>query len=153
MAQSAGAREGDWSRRTYPAMVALHCVVIGGTAVRGGAPRWWWLAVLAPLQPIRAWVLFTLGPRWNVRAAVSPALDVETRGPYAYVQHPNYAVVFIELLALPLAFGLRRLAFGAAVAHAAILAVRIRDEEALLAQTPGYNEHFRTKKRFIPGLF
>jgi len=147
------AREGAWSRRTYPAMVALHCSVIGGTALWGGRARWPWLAVLAAVQPMRAWVLMTLGPRWNARAAVSPTMEVATEGPYAYVRHPNYVVVFVELLALPLAFGLQRLAWGAATAHAAILAVRIHDEEALLALTAGYDDHFRTKKRFIPGLF
>ncbi|HKS92100.1 MAG TPA: isoprenylcysteine carboxylmethyltransferase family protein [Tepidiformaceae bacterium] len=147
------AREGELSRRTFPAMVALHCSVIGATALWGGRTRWRWLAVLAAAQPVRAWVLTTLGPRWNARAAVSPTMEVETRGPYAHIRHPNYAVVFVELLALPLAFGLRRLAWGAAVAHAVILTVRVRDEEALLAEMPGYDEHFRTKKRFVPGVF
>ena len=153
LAEAGDAREGVWSRRTFPVMVVLHCSVIGATALWGGRARWRWLALLAAAQPIRAWVLATLGTRWNARAAVSPTMAVETRGPYAYVRHPNYAVVFVELLALPLAFGLRRLAWSAAIAHALILAIRIRDEEALLAETAGYDAHFRTKKRFIPGLF
>jgi len=52
-----------------------------------------------------------------------------------------------------MAFGLRRTAGAIALANAALLAIRIREEEALLTQQPGYNEHFNRKPRFIPKLF
>ncbi|MGI8925152.1 MAG: isoprenylcysteine carboxylmethyltransferase family protein [Tepidiformaceae bacterium] len=145
--------EGDWTRRTYPLMVALHAAVIVGTALKGrrkASP--FWLAVLLAVQPLRLWVLTALGERWNVRAAVPQAMPVETRGPYAYVRHPNYGVVTAELAALPLAFGLWPLALGATAVNAALLALRIPEEEALLAEVPGWQEHFADKARFIPGV-
>ena len=111
-----------------------------------------WLLALFLTQGLRAWVLATLGRRWNARGAVAPDTLVETGGPYAYVRHPNYAVVAVELFCLPAAFGLRRLAVGAALANAVLLAFRIRDEEALLSRLPGYDDHFAGKARFIPGI-
>jgi methyltransferase len=150
--QGAG-REGAWSRHTFPLIVALHASVIGGSFVFGSGIRLPWLALLVLMQPVRLWVLLTLGQRWNARGAVAPALKVATNGPYAHVRHPNYSVVFVELLALPLAFGLRRLAIIGALANVALLTLRIRDEEALLGELPGYPEHFGHLPRFLPGLF
>jgi len=145
--------EGRWSRRTFPAVAALHAGVIGGTFVFGGRPRWPWLLLLLAAQPLRAWVLLTLGTRWNARAAVPKELSVATDGPYAYVRHPNYTVVLVELATLPLGFGLVRLALAGLAANTLLLAIRIRDEEELLAALPGYEAHFRDKPRFLPGLF
>ena len=133
-------------------MVALHTTVIAGTFLAGGRPRPLWLAGLALLQPLRVWVLVTLGVRWSARGAVATELTVATDGPYAYVRHPNYTVVLAELVFLPLAFGLKRLAVLGFVVNAALLAIRIRDEERLLMRRPGYREHFGDKRRLIPGL-
>jgi hypothetical protein len=33
------------------------------------------------------------------------------------------------------------------------MVVRVREEEALLLQLPGYEKHFGDKKRFLPGVF
>jgi methyltransferase len=145
--------EGEWSRRTFPAVAALHAAVIGGTFALGGRPRWPWLLLLAAAQPLRAWVLMTLGVRWNARAAVPKEMSVATDGTYAYVRHPNYTILVVELATLPLGFGLGRLALAGLAANAVLLAFRIRDEERLLAALPGYEAHFRDKPRFLPGLF
>lgn len=147
-------REGEWSRRTFPLIVAVHSAVIGGAALLGETKvRWPWLALLFAAQPLRAWVLLTLGRRWNVRAAVPSRMHVATEGPYAYIRHPNYLVVAVELAALPLAFGLGWLAFAATAVNSVVLAGRIREEEAALEALPGYVEHFGGRKRFIPHLF
>jgi methyltransferase len=146
-------QEGEWSRRTFPLIVALHAAVIGATFSLGSnRPRKLWLAALLAVQPLRAWVLVTLGRRWNARAAVPLTMEIATEGPYAFVRHPNYAVVAVELFSLPAAFGLWRLAAAATVVNAALLGPRIREEEALLAQLPGYREQFEGKRRFVPGL-
>jgi methyltransferase len=145
-------REGAGSRRTFPLVVALHSAVIGGTLLFGTKPRKLWLALLLLAQPIRLWVLKTLGERWNVRAAVPADMEIESGGPYAFVRHPNYTVLAIELFSLPAAFGLTRFAVAASLANAVLLAIRIRDEEALLFQLPGYHERFNDKPRFLPWL-
>lgn len=146
--------EGRWSRRTYPLMVALHTATILLTAVRGSSrPSWPFLVALFAVQPLRIWVIRTLGPRWNTRAAVPGSMSVETGGPYRFVRHPNYTVVAVELAALPLAFRLPGLALVASLANAALLSLRIPEEERLLERLPGYVDHFGHRPRFIPGLF
>ncbi len=146
-------REGSWTRRTYPLMVLLHATVIAGTAIRGSArPASRWIALLLAAAAMRAWVLLLLGDRWNTRAAVPAAMPVETRGPYGFIRHPNYAVVIVELFALPMAFHLPGFALLAGIANCAVLALRIPEEEAALMQLPGYAEHFGARARFIPGI-
>ncbi len=151
--QSGTTTEGQWSRTTYPLIVAVHAAVIAGTFVFGrGRPRWFWLAVLIAVQPLRAWVLATLGRRWNTRAAVPDEMSIETGGPYAYVRHPNYTIIAIELFALPLAFGVRWLAALGSVVNVVLLAPRIVEEEAALMRQSAYRETMARRKRFIPGL-
>lgn len=55
--------------------------------------------------------------------AVPRFVEIETRGPYAFVRHPNYLVVRVALLALPLAFGLSRSAAIAAIVNVGLLAL------------------------------
>lgn len=147
------ADESAASRRTYPGIVAVHTLAIAGTALYGRRARVLPLVLLLALQPLRLWVLLTLGRRWNARGAVPHDLRVETRGPYAYVRHPNYAIVIGELALLPLAFGQPRLAALVSLANGALLAVRIREEERALMAAPGWREHFGRRRRFVPGMF
>lgn len=148
-----GGIEGRWTRVTYPLIILVHTAVLAGTALRGSRrPSIVWLAALVAVQAVRAWVLLTLGDRWNARAAVPASMSVATDGPYRLVRHPNYAVIAVELLALPMAFGLPALAAGGSTANAVLLAGRIREEEAALMRIPGYREHFESKPRFLPGV-
>jgi len=145
--------QGTSSRLTFPLIVAVHSAVIGGTLLYGdGRARKRWLIPLMVAQPLRYWMLASLGRRWNCRGAVPTEMEVATGGPYAYIRHPNYTVVGIELLCLPMAFGLRTLAAVTSLANAVLLGIRIQDEEAMLMRLPGYREHFEDKPRFIPGL-
>jgi methyltransferase len=146
-------RERASSRRIYPLILLVHTTVIVGTLLFGARRvRWPWLSALVAVQPLRYWILLTLGRRWNARGAVPIAMEVATDGPYAYVRHPNYSVVIVELASLPLAFGLGRLAAVATIVNCVLLAVRIREEESLLFELPGYREHFEDRARFVPGL-
>jgi methyltransferase len=152
--KAAGATvEGPRSAKSYPLIVALHTAVIAGTLIFGRGPRWRWLLVLAAAQGLRGWTLATLGSSWNVRGAVPEGLVVATTGPYRWIRHPNYLVIAVEFIALPLAFGMRTLAVAASLANAALLSVRIPEEEAALARAPGYLEHFGDKKRFVPRVW
>jgi methyltransferase len=146
--------EGPGSRSSFGLMVALHTCVIAGTLLFGRRRHAGWLFLLASVQPLRYWALLSLGRNWNARGVVASEMTRVTTGPYAFVRHPNYAVVFLELLALPAAFNIdRRAVIAGSAINVALLTIRIRDEEALLSQVPGYNEAFTGKARFIPGLF
>ena len=120
----------------YPLIVALHAAWL--------ATLWW----LAPGQPVslpllalfgfvelgRLWVLLTLGKRWTTRIITVPGETLVRRGPYRFLNHPNYAVVVAEIALLPLVFGLWRTAAVFSLLNAAALAVRIREENRALGR-------------------
>jgi methyltransferase len=119
----------------YPLIVALHVAWL--------AALWW----LAPSRPVsfpllalfglvelaRIWVIQTLGKRWTTRIIVVPGETLVRRGPYRFVDHPNYTVVVAEIAILPLVFGLWQVALIFSALNAALLTVRIRAENRALS--------------------
>ena len=105
-----GAREVGASH--YPLIVAVHALWL--------AALWWlapgrhifafWLVLYVLLQIARIWVLATLGHRWTTRIIILPGAPLIRRGPYRFVNHPNYVVVIGEIAVLPLVFGLWQIA-------------------------------------------
>jgi methyltransferase len=104
----------------------------------------WILAYDRPIEPVflvivvilqigRFWVLATLGRRWTIRIIVVPGEKLVARGPYQWLRHPNYAVVTGEIAAVPLALGLPIYALVFSILNAAVLAIRIPEENAALA--------------------
>lgn len=69
-------------------------------------PSWWMVPftffVLAQLM--RYWCIASLGRHWNTRILILPGAEPLRLGPYRFLRHPNYWVVAIELLSLPLTF-------------------------------------------------
>ena len=57
-----------------------------------------------------------------------------TRGPYAWTRHPNYLLVIAEIFTVPMILGLPMVAAVFSALNAAMLVVRISEEEAALAQ-------------------
>jgi len=128
-----GARE--YSPGHYPLIVAVHAGWL--------AALWWlapgrpveavWLALYIVLQAARLWVLATLGPRWTTRIIVLPDAPLVKAGPYRFVSHPNYVVVALEIVVLPLVFGLWSVALIFSGLNAVVLAIRIRAENRALS--------------------
>jgi methyltransferase len=87
-------------------------------------------------QALRWWCIATLGRRWNTRVIVVPGLAPERAGPYLWLRHPNYVAVVVEGAALPLVHAAWITAVAFTALNAALLAVRIRVEEAALATLP-----------------
>lgn len=102
---------------------------------------------------VRWWVMATLGPLWNVQVINSTGLGVVTSGPYKWVRHPNYAAVFIEMLALPLIHTAWLTAAGGGIAQIWVLWQRVKVEEAVLMSDPTYRTAMGDKPRFVPRLF
>jgi methyltransferase len=121
---------------------AAHYPLIVGVHVLWLAALWWlapgrpvdpfWLALFVLLQLARIWVIATLGPRWTTRIIVLPEAPLVRRGPYCFVDHPNYVVVAGEIAVLPLAFGLWQIAVVFSLLNAAVLIIRIREENRAL---------------------
>jgi methyltransferase len=125
----------EFGRKHLPLLVALHAAWLAGLWVLGYdrpvGPFFFALFVI--LQAMRIWVLFTLKRRWTVRIIVLPGERLVARGPYRYLRHPNYAVVAGEIAIVPLALGLPKFALVFTILNAAMLAIRIRAENAALA--------------------
>ena len=119
----------------YPLIVAVHALWL--------AALWWlapsravdgfWLALFVLLELMRLWVLLTLGRRWTTRIIVLPDAPLVRRGPYRFVNHPNYWVVIGEIVILPLVFGLWQVALVFSLLNAAMLTIRIREENRALS--------------------
>ena len=102
---------------------------------------------------VRWWVIRTLGEHWNVQVMNSTGIGVITTGPFRYVRHPNYAAVFVEMLALPLIHCAWITAVAGSAAHVIVLSQRLATEERVLFSDARYREAMGGKPRFVPGLF
>jgi methyltransferase len=125
----------------YPFVVALHVLWLVSTLVEGllrgpDFPTYWPvpLALFLLVQPLRYWAILSLGENWNTRILVVPGANLVRRGPYRYLSHPNYVVVVVEILAFPLTFGAWITALVFTVLNAAVLSLRIREENRALAE-------------------
>ena len=87
------------------------------------------LVAVVCVEALRAWMLVTLGRRWTVRVVVLPGERPVRRGPYRFLRHPNYLVVTLELLLIPLWLGAWRTALAVLLPHAWTLRTRLRAEE------------------------
>jgi methyltransferase len=91
-----------------------------------------YLALFVVLEIARVWVLATLGRRWTIRVIIVHGEHLVARGPYRFLRHPNYVVVCGEVAVVPLALGLPILALVFTLLNAAVLAIRIPEENAAL---------------------
>ena len=129
-----GAREVGASH--YPLIVAVHALWL--------LTLWWlapgrqvdgfWLGLYVLLQLARIWVIASLGERWTTRIIVLSDAPLVNRGPYRFVSHPNYVVVVGEIAVLPLTFGLWSVAVLFSLLNAAVLTIRIREENRALGR-------------------
>lgn len=128
----------EYGRGHYPFMVALHSLWLVSILVEGllRGPEFdgFWLALFLMVQPLRYWAISSLGDRWNTKILVVAGERLVRRGPYKYLPHPNYVVVVVEVLTLPLAFGCWTTAFVFSALNAVLLYVRIHEENRALAE-------------------
>ncbi|HZG63731.1 MAG TPA: isoprenylcysteine carboxylmethyltransferase family protein [Rubrobacteraceae bacterium] len=131
-------------RSHYLFIVALHSLWLLTTLIEGllrgpELPALWPvpLALFLLVQPLRYWALVSLGERWNTKILVVPGAKPIRRGPYKYLSHPNYVVVVVEILTFPLIFGAWETALVFTVLNAAMLWVRVREENRALTELAG----------------
>jgi methyltransferase len=98
-------------RGHFPAMVALHTGLLVGALAEAwllGRPfipllGWPMFAIALLCQAGRIWIIRSLGQQWNTRIIVVPGLPLSRRGPYRWgFPHPNYVLVAVEGIAIPL---------------------------------------------------
>ena len=118
----------------YPLIVAVHAAwLITLWLLATDRPvDAFWLAMFVLLLLARFWVIATLGPRWTTRIIVLPDAPLVEEGPYRFLNHPNYWVVIGEIAVLPLVFGLPWVVLVFSILNAAVLTIRIREENRAL---------------------
>jgi methyltransferase len=109
-------------------------------------------ALFVCAQVIRVWAISSLGRYWNTKIIVLPNLDVVRKGPYRFIKHPNYLVVSIELLVVPLLFGSYITACLFTLLNVFMLSIRIPAEEKALREFTEYEGSFASCNRFLPKL-
>ncbi|MGE5664285.1 MAG: isoprenylcysteine carboxyl methyltransferase family protein [Deltaproteobacteria bacterium] len=139
----------EYHAETFPAMVALHVLFLASLAVESypwrfplDAVTWGCLAALAVVTAGRYWVIASLGEYWNVRIVVVPGAAVRRAGPYRFMRHPNYLVIVLEFLLLPLLMRAPVTLVVFSTANLFVLGERIRLEEKVLRELTDYGERF-----------
>ncbi|HEY3490517.1 MAG TPA: isoprenylcysteine carboxylmethyltransferase family protein [Candidatus Deferrimicrobiaceae bacterium] len=100
------------------------------------------LVAVALLAGLRLWCMASLHPYWNVRIVVVPGAHVKSSGPYRFLRHPNYLVVVLEFLFLPLLMRAPVTMVVFSVANLFALRQRIRFEEEALRSLTDYGKVF-----------
>jgi methyltransferase len=124
-------------RDFYAIVAATHLCWIAGLAllVPANAPvNPVPLAAFLALQPLRYWIIATLGRFWTHRIISLPEAPIVSNGPYRIVRHPNYALAIAETFVLPLAFGQLAYAVIFTALWTVVLHYKIQLEDAALAE-------------------
>ena len=133
----------------YPFMVAIHVgffisLILEVLVFERTLPPYWPIlfVLFTVLQLMRVWVISSLGRFWNTKILVLPGANVVKKGPFLFIRHPNYVVVTLEIITIPLMFGAYFTALVFTLLNFAILSVRIPIEEAALREVTDYKEVF-----------
>ena len=111
------------------------------------------IAIQAAAVLLMVWARITFSLRSFHLAANPTAGSLVTSGPYRYLRHPIYAAALYFVWA-GVAVHLSPRNVAVALLASAMLAVRMRAEEILLAGTyPEYADYARRTRRVVPFLF
>ena len=130
----------EFGKGHYPFMVVLHtgflfaCVGEAWLLEREFNPILGslFVGVAVVCQGLRWWCINTLGQQWNTRVILIPGGQRVQKGPYRLFRHPNYIVVALEGLALPLIHNAWLTATAFTLLNAGLMWVRISCEEQAL---------------------
>jgi methyltransferase len=92
-------------------------------------------AVFVAAKGLKFWAIAALGTRWTFRVLVPPGAPLVTRGPYAWVRHPNYVAVIGELTGFALLLGARVTGIVSVAGFTVLIWRRIAVEEQALGRS------------------
>lgn len=84
------------------------------------------------VQIFRLSIFLSLGKYWNTRILVIPGRNLVKKGLYKYFKHPNYIIVILEFILIPLSFHLYYTMIIFSVFNLILLSVRIKAENKAL---------------------
>jgi methyltransferase len=149
----------EFGQRHYKMIVGLHSIffLFYGWEVfffqREISPLWPILLILFMLTQIgRVWALTSLGRYWNTKIIVLPNAEVIVKGPYKFLRHPNYAIVTLEFIIIPLIFQAYITMIVFSLLNIWMLSIRIPEEEKALQRLTPYHQSFGHARRFFPKI-
>ena len=148
----------EYGQAHYKMMVGIHVaffisLLVEGGVFHSGVSQYWPLLLggFILTQLGRIWVISSLGKYWNTKIIVLPRAEVIAKGPYKHLKHPNYLIVTLEFLIVPLLFNAYWTLFIFALLNQFILSIRIPlEEQALKSETDYERIHLHTKGWGIP---
>jgi methyltransferase len=149
----------EFGQGHYPAMVFIHSAffivfIVEVMYFDKNLSEYWTilLALFLLTQAMRVWALTSLGKFWNTKIIILPGAEVVKKGPYKIIKHPNYLIVAVELIVIPLMFNAYFTMAIFTLLNIIILSIRIPAEEKALRDLTKYESEFKKKSRFIPNL-
>ena len=151
-----GAKE--YGKGHYKYMVSLHvafltCFLLEVILLERTLSPFWpvILTLFIVTQSLRLWAIQSLGRYWNTKVLILPDASIVKAGPYKFLRHPNYTIVVLEILLIPLMFHAFYTAVLFTILNAWMLSVRIPLEERALADmTANYASYMGERNRFSP---
>jgi methyltransferase len=129
----------EYGKSHYPLILLLHSSFIGslfGEYLYRHEPPIdpVFLILFIVLLSAKIWVISSLGRYWNTKILRIPDSEPIRSGPYRFLKHPNYVIVVLEFIVVPMVFHLYYTLAIFTVLNAIMLGVRIRSEEKAWAQ-------------------
>lgn len=118
-------------------------------------PLWaQWLGLILGITslPLILWVQVALGSNFSTTLHVRQDHSLVTQGPYRWVRHPMYTVLFIHIVALSLLSSNWYIGGVPLLAFILIVATRLKNEERAMVEKfgPAYQDYIRRTGRFLP---
>lgn len=149
----------EFGQGHYPVMVAIHTAfliffILEVIVFNKQLSSFWQVLLVLFIftQAMRIWALASLGKFWNTKIIILPGADVIKKGPYKIIKHPNYLIVSIELIVIPLMFNAYITTVLFTLMNILILSIRIPAEEKALRELTKYESEFTNHGRFVPNL-
>lgn len=150
----------EFGKSHYRYMVLGHSLFFIGYIIEVNAfgknisPAWPMLLLLFLItQAGRLWALLSLGRFWNTKIIVVPQANVVKRGPYRFLKHPNYVVVAMEFIVIPLLFQAYLTAIVFSILNFLLMLIRIPLEEKALAELTDYESQFGEEEKMLALFF
>ncbi|MBY4604294.1 MULTISPECIES: isoprenylcysteine carboxyl methyltransferase family protein [Bacillus] len=131
----------EFGESHYPYIIIMHILfflsLIAEVLLMNKQPSSWWIGIAAAIlcvQAVRYWALCSLGAYWNTKILVVPGAELVKKGPYKWIKHPNYTVVILEILLIPLLYQAYVTMCLFSLVNAVLLTVRIRTEDKALEE-------------------
>lgn len=127
----------EYGKKHYPVIVLLHVgffvsLIIEYLSKSPQTPVDILLFIFLALIVLKIQIISSLGKYWNTKIFHISGVPLVRKGLYKYFKHPNYFIVICEIAIIPLIFHLYVTAIVFSLLNAAMLSVRIREENKIL---------------------